>query len=432
MGHSESQVDATSRRSSLECIEEENSTRRSPRKKSRLLSPSEEAMTTKIPVTASSKNSLEKTPEKMVSRRMPVRKEVSVVTPSSSRAKRTGGARRSLVLKNPPDSASTTVVVSEGEERSSPSPSLTSSSDEEKPKVTARRRLAFGREVSSESIVVIQPNVHKVYRAVRCLTGSIGGNGSGGAIYGELTVGSMQKMVDLMKTHTGLDSKSRFIDVGSGLGKPNLHVAQDPGVEFSYGIEMEKVRWMLGMSNLSVVLEAAKRQTNVTDEEQIGHRCIFEHADMTDADFFDPFTHVYMFDIGFPPALFLKLGEMFNRSASPYLICYHGPKLMIEEYGFDVELIVQAPTSMHGSSEGHMGYLYRRNQPNGRPVGSKTCPSGAEGLPTNVPCDPLFVKAWQRMNSGISSISDFVKTEVNEHHDAGRPKRNVNKPRLSL
>jgi hypothetical protein len=105
---------------------------------------------------------------------------------------------------------------------------------------------------------------------------------------------------------------------------------------------------------------------------------------------------------------------------------------MIEEYGFDVELIVQAPTSMHGSSEGHMGYLYRRNQPNGRPVGSKTCPSGAEGLPTNVPCDPLFVKAWQRMNSGISSISDFVKTEVNEHHDAGRPKRNVNKPRLSL
>ena len=52
---------------------------------------------------------------------------------------------------------------------------------------------------------------------------------------------------------------------------------------------------------------------------------------------------------------------MFNKSASPYLICFHSPKIIVERYEFDVELLVQTPTSMHGSSEGHMGYLYKRS-----------------------------------------------------------------------
>ena len=51
-------------------------------------------------------------------------------------------------------------------------------------------------------------------------------NGAGGAIYGELTTGSMQKVVDIMISHCGLGKDSVFIDVGAGLGKPNIHVAQ--------------------------------------------------------------------------------------------------------------------------------------------------------------------------------------------------------------
>lgn len=155
------------------------------------------------------------------------------------------------------------------------------------------KRLYFGHN-SSSSEDTVQDNTRRVYAIVNKMTGSIGGNGHGGAIYGELTVGSMQKMVDLMKTHTDFGPDSRFIDVGSGLGKPNLHVTQDPGVEFSYGIEMEHVRWILGMSNLNMVLQHAKKHP----EEDIRHRCIFQHGDITEAKYFDPFTHVYMFDIG--------------------------------------------------------------------------------------------------------------------------------------
>ena len=78
------------------------------------------------------------------------------------------------------------------------------------------------------------------------------------------------------------------------------------------------------------------------------HQVFFQHGDVMDARTLNPFTHVYMFDIGFPPALFRALSAMFNRSHSKWLICYHGPKLIKEKYGFHVELLVQKPTSMHG------------------------------------------------------------------------------------
>lgn len=164
----------------------------------------------------------------------------------------------------------------------------------------AKRRLLFGREVT---LIPIQKNVRKVYKIVHRLTGTLGGNASSGPIYGELTMGSMQKMINLMKEHTGLCETSRFIDVGSGIGKPNLHVAQDPGVAFSYGLEVEESRWLLGMTCLKGVLEAAVDQESsqaeaLGEDERIRHRCYFEKGDIRQAKSFAPFSHVYMFSIG--------------------------------------------------------------------------------------------------------------------------------------
>lgn len=172
-------------------------------------------------------------------------------------------------------------------------PSKKQAENDAEPK--AKQRLMFGRLVTE---TVVPENVKQVYGIVRKLTGSIGGNGCHGPIYGELTMGSMQKMANLMKEYTGLDTSSRFIDVGSGIGKPNLHVAQDPGVEFSYGIEVEVSRWVLGLTCLKGVLDAAYEQSLTSADGRIQHRCIFEHGDIRDAQSFDPFTHVYMFSIG--------------------------------------------------------------------------------------------------------------------------------------
>mmetsp|Transcript_22685 Transcript_22685/g.27824 ORF Transcript_22685/g.27824 Transcript_22685/m.27824 type:complete len:365 (-) Transcript_22685:29-1123(-) len=315
-----------------------------------------------------------------------------------------------------------------------PTPNLNSPSDEEKSKSSksslkmpplreksASKKLLFGRVSPSETITIntVQSNTRDVYTLVNKMTGSIGGNGHGGAIYGELTVGSMQKMVDLMKFHTNFGPKSRFIDVGSGLGKPNLHVTQDPGVEFSYGIEMEHVRWVLGMSNLNKVLEHAKKQPR----GEIGHRCIFEHGDVTDAKYFDPFTHVYMFDIGFPPRLFKQLGQMYNRSDSEYLICYHGPRLIIDRYGFNVELIVQTSTSMHGSSECHMGYIYRRDRSKSRSSNNVKIGKDRVLLEDGIPSDPLFANAWKLTRRDVEPLLNDVKEQVTKNLSSCRPTR---------
>ena len=48
-------------------------------------------------------------------------------------------------------------------------------------------------------------------------TGTLGGNGYDGAIYGELTAGSMQKVINFMIERCELTNSSRFIDVGSGI-----------------------------------------------------------------------------------------------------------------------------------------------------------------------------------------------------------------------
>ena len=232
-----------------------------------------------------------RTPTKRSATAQPTSRDtVNVVTPvvpdkksAISSAAKTSNVRRSLVLS----------------ERVNDVTKPTIGDDDRQGKETivfARKKLPFGGDTKP---IEVPPIVQRVYNIVQKHTGSIGGNGHGGAIYGELTVGSMQKMTNLMIEHTGLSTGSRFIDVGCGLGKPNLHVAQYPGVEFSYGIEMEHVRWMLGMSNLEHVLKAAvEDEAQGNSSSKIGHSLYLSHGDITEASFFDPFTHVYMFDIG--------------------------------------------------------------------------------------------------------------------------------------
>jgi len=300
-----------------------------------------------------------------------------------------------------------------------PSAAASSANAVTPPKETspAKRKLIFGRSVVE---TVVKDSVRQVYGIVKKLTGSIGGNGAFGPIYGELTMGSMQKMINLMKEHTEFNSSSRFIDVGSGIGKPNLHVTQDPGCEFSYGIEIEYSRWLLGLNCLKGTLDAAQQQqqnSNVSPDARILHRCMFVQGDIRSAKTFDPFTHVYMFSIGFPPTLWCDLSDMWNRSASLYLICYHSPRDIIHNYEFEVELLAQMPTSMHGSKEGHMGYIYKRAA---TVRDSKNAPTTVVADP---PCDPYFAKAWKSVQSGLESLQEEVNATVAENMKSGASTR---------
>ena len=221
------------------------------------------------------------TPAEVVERKIAKNDVIATVAKSSN-------ARRSLSMsddKDDDDAAATS--------QSSSGTKIAGGRDH----AASTKKLPFG---GGTKPIDIPPNVQRVYTIVKTMTGSIGGNSHGGAIYGELTIGSMQKMTNLMIEYADLSTDSRFIDVGCGLGKPNLHVAQYPGVDFSYGIEMEHIRWTLGMTNLDHVLNAAVEDEvhGNNTETKIGHRIHFAHGDITEAEFFDPFTHVYMFDIG--------------------------------------------------------------------------------------------------------------------------------------
>ncbi|KAL7539077.1 hypothetical protein ACHAXR_009016 [Thalassiosira sp. AJA248-18] len=335
--------------------------------------------------------------------------DARIVTPatSSALAQEKKSAKKATTAAAKSNARRSLSMASSPEKKSAKDKKEPEKEEKEGAGAANKKKLPFG---GNKKPIEIPDNVQRVYQIAHKHTGSIGGNGHGGAIYGELTTGSMQKMTNFMIEHTGLSKDSRFIDVGCGLGKPNLHVAQYPGVDFSYGIEMEHVRWMLGIANLHQVVEAAKKDEVDGKEAQIGHSCYFAHGDITEANFFDPFTHVYMFDIGFPPRLFHLLAEMFNKSQSEYLICYHGPKLMIEDYGFDIELIVQTPTSMHGSAEGHTGYIYRRSE-DCKPSSSKSCKTKQFG----VPCDPLFAKAWEMCRAGLDAVCKHSSEEMEKH-----------------
>jgi hypothetical protein len=82
-----------------------------------------------------------------------------------------------------------------------------------------------------------------MYKILTKSHGRLGGNGYNGAIYGELTFLSMQRVIDVLVLHCGMNTSSRLLDVGSGLGKPNFHSANDVKLRLSIGVELEEIRW---------------------------------------------------------------------------------------------------------------------------------------------------------------------------------------------
>ena len=207
-----------------------------------------------------------------------------------------------------------------------------------------------GRRLVDHERAFVDHKISRVYSIIRKCTGSLGGGGHGGSIYGEITMGSFQRVIDYLKSNCAFSNESKFLDVGSGLGKPSIHVSIDPGCEVSFGIESDKLRWSLSLQNLRGIL--SEMSLNV----------FFSHGDITHVSSFDPFTHIYSFDVGFPGDTMSKLASIFNSSSSPlYLVSFHAPRKIVDQYGYKVEFVDKLPTSMCGSGESHTCYIYKRS-----------------------------------------------------------------------
>jgi len=204
---------------------------------------------------------------------------------------------------------------------------------------------------------VSQP-VKQLYKVIKRHTGKVGGYGHNCSIYGEVTTGSFHKIIKFLKLNLGFDHNSIFLDIGSGLGKPNFHVLLDPGVKYSFGVELESLRYALSLHNLSHVHEVPEL-SYLTKNPNI----YFSHVDVTKLETFNPITHVYTFDVGMPPDTMIGMSKaMHNSTSVRAFVSFHKPKEIIEDYEFPVELIGHVSTSMHGSSEGHKCYIYRHKR----------------------------------------------------------------------
>lgn len=261
----------------------------------------------------------------------------------------------------------------------------------------------------------------EVYKAIRKQTGSLGGNAAGGAIYGEITQASFQRVVDYLKENCELSKTSRFVDVGSGLGKPNFHVSVDPGVQVSFGIELEELRWHLSMHNLRSVLSLESQRNKPLST-------VFTAGDITHAHTFEPFSHVYSFDVGFPPDVMDKMADMFNRSSAKYYASFHSPRKIMDTYGFSVENIGRVATSMAGSSEGHQCYFYRRvaatdeeSESESEDVSVKMSPPNSADCPP-LSVDPLFSQGIGLLKSGRDGMLEWIADFFGQAN-AGRTRR---------
>ena len=87
--------------------------------------------------------------------------------------------------------------------------------------------------------------VDKIYSLIKKTDGNLGGGGYNASIYGEITKHSMQKIIDFLIDKCALSHDSTFLDIGSGLGKPNFHVIAYALPRLSIGIEEIDLRHMV-------------------------------------------------------------------------------------------------------------------------------------------------------------------------------------------
>ena len=146
---------------------------------------------------------------------------------------------------------------------------------------------------------------------------------------------------------------SVFLDVGAGLGKPSFHTAVTPGVRLSFGVELIGTRWWQSLCLLNHCLDAPRLS-------QYAKKVFFAHANVMDTESFDPVTHVYSFNTGFPPVAMKAVAKAFHGSTTTtHFICFDKIE-RLKTYGFEVELVGFVLTKMAGSGEQHRCYVYKR------------------------------------------------------------------------
>lgn len=217
-------------------------------------------------------------------------------------------------------------------------------------------------KVKNDRSKLVSVRTRKIYTLVNKFVGPMGADGANGPIYGELSIGSMQSVLQSLE----LGSDSTFLDIGAGLGKPNLHAKAEFGVRMSIGIEVVGNRWWQSVSLLKNI-----RLVDYKDGGENGlDGVFFAHMDATELTHVTGVTHVYSFSLGMQFETKMAICESIRRSHTvKTFACFECSRKM-QEYGKfmdEFELHTTVSTIMSGSREGHQCYVYRRRTNDGMP-----------------------------------------------------------------
>jgi precorrin-6B methylase 2 len=181
-----------------------------------------------------------------------------------------------------------------------------------------------------------------VYSIIQRTTGQLGGGGgSGTSSYGELRQGSLHEFVVQSLAVGALHEGSTVLDLGSGLAKVVAHLSQIGVPRHVIGVENERSRHLLAMSNFHAL---AAQGVNLT-------RTSLHLKDIMKMDYFNSVTFCYAFDPVFIPELHQWIAKMLkhpNSIVEYYATCC--TKNQIDEYGFPFEenALFSIHTQMHG------------------------------------------------------------------------------------
>ncbi len=276
-----------------------------------------------------------------------------------------------------------------------------------------------------------------IYEKIKAVLGPVGGDACGGPIYGEVTFGSFQRILNVLENECGLNNDSIFVDIGSGLGKPNFHVtsAAKSGVKLSIGIEVVGDRWIQSIHVLDRLLRA-----NSDDISNVASKVFFAHADICHFAKTGMYgvTHMYSFNVGMPiPVKEAIVDSFMATSTATHLICFDKPAFILE-YCSELELFKQFCISMHGSAEGHTVFFYRKlemkskqqeNAPDILDVAKNLLLTSPKAIPTDpdfvmcTPHAPTYSKGLSYFAAGKESYKDWVRLQSSANLNTSRMTR---------
>eukprot|EP00049_Salpingoeca_infusionum_P002758 m.59463 g.59463 ORF g.59463 m.59463 type:complete len:792 (-) comp11772_c0_seq2:1918-4293(-) len=159
--------------------------------------------------------------------------------------------------------------------------------------------------------------IQAAYKSIRSkIDITCGADGRYG-ITGNITKGSMSKVLQYLQKHCELDESAIFLDLGHGMGRPNLHVAAlTPRIKYSLGTDCNPELYKQSM----LVLKDMTEQFPVLLETP---RLFFFDANIQDLKNLSPCTHVYAFNIGMPDDVILHIFELVRHSPTvKYFVIY--------------------------------------------------------------------------------------------------------------